>query len=49
MQRSVSSRDLNTILKISSKEAFTKNFAGTPLMRAGIEGLKRNAKKLQIQ
>ncbi len=31
------------ILAIPSKEAFAQRYAGTPLMRAGYEGMKRNA------
>ncbi|MBU0546241.1 tRNA epoxyqueuosine(34) reductase QueG [Patescibacteria group bacterium] len=35
--------DLNEILKIGSDEEFLRRFAGSPLMRAGREGMRRNA------
>ncbi|MBI2130145.1 hypothetical protein HYU10_00065 [Candidatus Woesearchaeota archaeon] len=35
--------ELNVVLKITTKEEFLGKFAGTPLMRAGFGGMKRNA------
>ena len=35
--------DLTEVLQISDRAAFVERFAGTPLMRAGREGLLRNA------
>ena len=37
--------DLKEVIEMK-KEAFVKKFAGTPIMRAGFEGLKRNAEKV---
>ncbi|MBU0546238.1 hypothetical protein KKA13_03220 [Patescibacteria group bacterium] len=35
--------DLKEILEIGSDEEFLRRFAGSPLMRAGLEGMRRNA------
>ncbi|MBI2107559.1 tRNA epoxyqueuosine(34) reductase QueG [Candidatus Woesearchaeota archaeon] len=42
-QRIPANLELNVVLKITTKEEFLGKFAGTPLMRAGFEGMKRNA------
>lgn len=38
---------LREVLTIPSKEEFLQQFGGTPLMRAGFEGLKRNARAIE--
>ena len=45
--RMPSQMELNVILKIKSKEEFLEKFAGTPLMRAGFEGMRRNAEAVR--
>lgn len=46
-QRVPAQMELNVILKIKSKEEFLEKFAGTPLMRAGFEGMRRNAEAVR--
>ena len=46
-QRLPAAMDLNVIFKVKSKEEFLEKFAGTPLMRAGFEGMKRNAEAVR--